>query len=161
MSDNTEKFEFDKKLYTEDDIKNDPSAEVVDMTIESIMDIEPLTARVVKLLEFIDNPVIVELENTDKTKYVQTVNSQFEDIPFSIIKVLIDREHRDTNLEKLLDLFAKMQSVKNGEKDKDTAFKEYKEELNEEYIYPKFGGKAEFERTMDKKNKKAGQRKFD
>jgi hypothetical protein len=160
MSDNNEKFNFDKKLYTEDDIKNDPSAEVVDMTTESIPDIEQLTEKVVKLLEFIDDPTIVELEKTDNTKYFQTVNSQFEDLPYSIIKLLTERENRDTNLEKLLDMFAIMQTIKNGEKDITSAFTDYKEELNEEYVYPKFGGKEEFERKMNKKKKKAERRKF-
>lgn len=158
MDDNSEKFNFDKKLYTEQDIKNDPSAEVVDMTAESIPDIEDLTSKVVDFLQFIDDPDMIEMEKTDNVKYFQMVNSSFESLPYSIIKLLTERENRDVNLEKLLDMFAIMQTIKNGEKNISSAFTDYKETLNEEYVYPKFGGKAEFERKMDKKKRKAERR---
>lgn len=150
----SEKPTFDKKLYSFDDIKNDPDADVMDMKPAAIPDIEKITSEVIDMLDFMETPDMIEMEKSDNTKFYHIITSKFENLPFSIIKLLIERENRGENLEKLLEMFSVLQNVKHGNKDIESAYNDYKENLNEQYIYPKFGGKDEFERKIAKKAKK-------
>lgn len=145
---------MDKKLYSFDDIKNDPDAEVMDMKPAAIPNIENITARVVEMLDFMNTPDMSEMEISDNVKFYQIITSKFEDLPFSIIKLLLEKENRGENIGKLLEMFDILQNVKYGNRNIEDAYNNYKENLNEQFIYPKFGGKTEFERKMAKKARK-------
>uniref|UniRef100_A0A6C0ECG1 Uncharacterized protein n=1 Tax=viral metagenome TaxID=1070528 RepID=A0A6C0ECG1_9ZZZZ len=120
----------------------------MDFSADSIPNLVELTNNILSLVDFLDKPEIIELEKNDERIYFQSVIEKFDKVPMSIIRLMMERENRDINLEKLINLIQTLKSVKNGKKNINNAFEQYKSQLEEEYIYPKFGGKEEFEKQM-------------
>jgi len=121
---------------------------IMDFSADSIPNLVELTNNILSLVDFLDKPEIIELEKNDERIYFQSVIEKFDKVPMSIIRLMMERENRDINLEKLINLIQTLKSVKNGKKNINNAFEQYKSQLEEEYIYPKFGGKEEFEKQM-------------
>ncbi len=109
------------------------------------------------------------MEKNDQLTFEQIVYNKYNDqMPRSIIKLLIDENERYDNLAQMLDMFDSLDKIKNGQKDINHGFDEYNEKLNEKFIYPQHGGKEEFlkkfthpDNSQDvkkdkKKNKKNG-----
>lgn len=134
-------------------------ADGMEMNPNAIPDIDHLTTRVLEFLEFLDTDEMIHMEKTNDTLHRQIINSKFDDIPYSIIKLLIERECRDENLERLIKTFTMLADIKNGKLDMMDGFTTFRDDLQERYLYPQFGGtKESFERAMmdlQNKNKKS------
>ena len=140
------------ELVSMDEAKNDPNAIVMQMDKDAIPNLEVLTNEIFDFLVFIDEPQIIELRNSQNGNFLKLVEEKFKNIPLSITKMLTDEtEDRVKNITKLLEMFQTLNKVKKGESNIDSEFENFKEGLSEEYIYPKFGGKEEFERKMSEK----------
>ena len=140
------------ELVSMDEAQNDPNAVVMQMDKNAIPDLEVLTNEIFDFLVFIDQPEIIELRISQHGNFLKLVEEKFKNIPLSITKMLTDESSdRVKNITKLLDMFQTLNKVKKGEKNIDSEFENFKENLSEEYIYPKFGGKEEFERKMSEK----------
>lgn len=128
------------------------------LDVAAIPDLEKLLDRVLEFLRYINKTEMQELENEDKFAFERHLDSKFEDLSlryYSIFRLLLDKDNREDNVCKLIDIFSTLKKVKTGSLDIHKATEEYHEELNSEYIYPKFGGKEQFEKKMQKeKNKK-------
>jgi hypothetical protein len=124
----------------------------------AIPDIDKLLSIVLEFLHYIGTKEMQELENRDQLTFERHLDVKFEDLSlrhYPIFKLLIDKEHREENVCKLIDMFSILAKVKSGALDINQADKNFNEDLNNEYIYPKFGGKQQFEQAMLKgKNKK-------
>ena len=152
----------EKTYTTEEDAKNDPNAVYFDpnSTVEQIVDLERMTVELVKFLEYISTPKMEELEDTDHDAYIKHLESQFEDFTlhfYSIFKMLTEkgsRSKRDDNIAKLINLIETLKQVQNGNRDMNSTYENFKENLNEEFIYSKYGGKKRFEEHMAKENSK-------
>lgn len=159
MNDNitSNNITIDDKIFSSKDLKNDPTAEIMDMnsSIETLMDPTILSKYIIEFLEFVDKSDIINLETKSNGEYNQLINSTFEDkLPYSMIKLLSERDKREFNLKKILDMLIMLQKVRSGQENIDDAIDKCKENINETYVYPKFGGKDEFERKINKKIKK-------
>lgn len=133
---------------------------------EGIPDLAELTKQILKFVEYIETDEMRKLENDNNTEFCSHIESAFPDFTLkymSIYKMLLDRENREENLVKLLNLFKILRDVKAGTRDIDTEFDAFKENLAQDYVYPKFGGKTEFEKKIktraEKKQRKSSKKK--
>ena len=123
---------------------------------EAIPDIDQLLDHVISMLEYIKTDEMQLLENTDPDAFEQHLDTKFSDFTYryyAVFKLLLDKENRKDNVARLIQLFEKLNKIKNNETSMDDAYEEYTEGLNSRYIYSKFGGKAKFEQKM-KENRK-------
>ena len=148
------------KYCSDNEIKNNPNNIVLDNDIstQGIEDLNHITTEILNFLEFTDTQEMIELEKANKEKYENELEKKFKSFTtkyFSMYKMLLERQTRTENLKKLLDLFEILKKVKIGEKNQETELEKFEQSLAEQYIYPKFGGKKEFEEKLKKhKNKK-------
>ena len=68
-------------------------------------------------------------------------------IPMKIISLMIEQE-RYENLDELLNMFDTLKAVKSGKKDINKEAEKFGEKNKQKYVYPKFGGKDNFEKVM-------------
>ena len=73
--------------------------------------------------------------------------------------MLLENDQRENNILRLLAMFKKIVDIHNGKIDYEVANSQFLEEMNNKYIYSKFGGKDNFEKTMMKQAKQAKQEK--
>ena len=124
---------------------------------KAIPDIEKLLDNILNFLNYINQESMQELEATNKIEFDQHLNTHFNDFSekhYSIFKMLLDSENRATNIAKLFDMLSKLKQVKMGRLDIHQADRDFQEELNNKFLYPKFGGKEQFEKEI-LKNKKS------
>ena len=144
---NKQSIKVDPSMISEDDT----NAYTVGLSKDAIPDTEKMMRNIDKLLDFIESPHMKELEETDKDKFENLAFMKFNNIlPMKIISLLVEDE-RYKNLETLLDMLETLSHVKKGKKDLLEETKKFSEKRNEEYMYPKFGGKENFEKTMREK----------
>ena len=123
---------------------------------EAIPDIDQLLDHVIGMLEYINTDEMKQLEDSDPYAFEQHLDTKFSDFTYryyAVFKLLLDKENRKDNVARLIQLFEKLNKIKNNETSIDDAYEEYTEGLNSRYIYSKFGGKAKFEQKM-KENRK-------
>lgn len=147
--------------------EKDPNGIYLDRcTKEGIPDLVELTKQIVNFIEYIGTNEMEKLEKEDNDKFclhIETVFPEFTLKYMAIYKMLLDKENREDNLIKLLNLFKILRDVKAGSRNIDREFDTFKENLAQDYVYPKFGGKAEFEKKIksraDKKTKRKTSKK--
>jgi hypothetical protein len=124
---------------------------------KAIPDIEQLLDKILDFLNYINKESMQKLEATDKIEFDKHLNDRFNDFSekhYSIFKMLLDNENRATNVAKLFDMLSKLKQVKMGRLDIHQADKDFQEELNNKFLYPKFGGKEQFEKEILKNKHK-------
>lgn len=156
MNFNNNDFRSDNKFYTEEDMKKDKDAYVCkEKNIVSLPNLNELTKDTYEILFYIESDKMKKLEDKNPEDFKKELEEKF---PNYVIKYthtfekLCDKENREENVKKLLELFENMRNVKNGKANFDSVSYNVKEELNEKYVYPKHGGKKNFEKNMRKKN---------
>ncbi len=130
-------------------INIEPPTDKVKYSIDEIVDIDKILNNIIDFIQFSDKPEIIDLEKRDDTAYFHLIMERYEELPMSIIRLLMERENRSENVEKLLDMITLLSKLKNGEGDINEEFEKFSENLNEEYVYPEFGGKEKFEEKMN------------
>lgn len=127
------------------------------LDVNAIPNIDKLLETVLEFLQYINTDEMQQLERDDEYAFEYHMNSKFEDFSlqhYSIFRLLMDKKNREDNICKLIDMFNILKRVKKGELELEKANKDFQEDLNNEFIYPKFGGKENFEKTLkNKKNK--------
>jgi hypothetical protein len=166
---NISKLAEETEFVSESELKRDKNGIYLDMKSEAqeIADLDKLTTELVGFLEYINKPEMEQLESTDHTAFVHHLESKFDEfvnLYYPIFKLLTDpdsRTKRDENITRLIDMIDLLTKIKAGQKDMDKSYEEFKEGLNQEYIYSKYGSKENFEREMlkNKSNKGASSSK--
>jgi hypothetical protein len=157
----------EKSYVTEEDAKNDKNGIYFDpnSTAEEIVDLEKMTSELVGFLAYINTPQMEELEESDHDAYVAHLESKFEEFSlhfYSIFKLLTEKggkSKRDENVGRLIGLIEVLKQVQDGNRDMNQSYETFKEGLNEEFIYSKYGGKKQFEEHMRKENSKKSKSK--
>ena len=124
------------------------------LDVNAIPDLEKLLNSVIEVLKYIDTDEMQELEARDQFAFERHLDEKFGDFSlkyYPIFMLLTDKKNREENVCKLIDMFSRLKKVKDGQVDITEADKSFNEDLNSEYIYPKFGGKEEYERKVLKK----------
>jgi hypothetical protein len=124
------------------EVKADPSA---------IPDLDNLLSEIKKIIKDVESPQFVALKEKNKSEYEQViVHKYLEKVPLKIINLMME-DNRYSHLSNLLDMFDKLNDVKKGKTNIDEAGKQFGEKMNEQYLYPKFGGgKKGFDEFLDK-----------
>lgn len=142
-------LEVEDKLYDAD--KVDQKLVYKESTDISIPDIAQLTGTIIEFVEYLSQPQVIEMSKGDEVAYKQHLENKFEDFSlkyYSIFRMLLEEKNRAENLNKLISMMEILKNIKDGKKDHDKEFEKFKEERAEEYIYPQFGGKNNFQRVL-------------
>lgn len=145
------------------DAQRDPNGIYLDFDREQIPDLNQLTIEVINFLEYIGTTEIEELEINDNEAFVKDIENKFPEFTLkyvTVYKMLLDKESREENLIKLLNLIEILKNVQSGNKNLESEFNNFKESLAEEYVYPKFGGKENFEKKIKERAEKKQRKKF-
>lgn len=126
-----------------------------------VPDLDYLVTNLVKILEFMNEEcnVILKRENKEMFKKVMEEKfPEFVDKYYSVFQQLLTDDM--DSFEKLLMMIEQLNRVKIGEIDLDEAFEYVREKLSGEYIYPQFGGKEAFEKTIKERAGNKGKKHF-
>lgn len=135
-------IKMSEKLYTEEEVLNDKSADKATMSVDAIPDLELLLKNVIELVELMEQPDMENFKKTNNAEYEKMLVNKYQDcMPYNMIRLLLRDRHN--NLEKVIQLIQVLSKVKDGKADLNEEYDKFGEKLNEEYLYPKFGGKEE------------------
>lgn len=138
------------KLNTKDVSKETMDAFKVSMTPNAIPNIDEMLVNIDKLLDFIETPKLKKLEHSNNKEFERQIYTKFNTIlPITIINLLVEN-NRYEHLNRLLEMCNTLKKVKNGELNIHEEHAKFSENLNDEYLYPQFGGKENFEKEMKK-----------
>jgi len=136
------------------DAQKDPNGIYFDFDEEQIPDLSDLTGQLIVFLEYIHTDEMEQLESKSKEEFIKHLEDKFSEFALkyiTVFKMLIEKESREENIVKLLNLFEILKEVKSGKRNMEAEFNNFKESLAEEYVYPKFGGKKKFEQKIKKR----------
>ncbi len=122
----------------------------------NIPDLANLTNQIIEFLEYINTPEMQKMQDDEPRAFEMHVEGKFESFVenyYSTFKMLLDKKERSKNVLKLMQMINTIKKVREGQKTYDSAFNQIKEDLAEEFIYSKYGGKDNFENQL-KQNKK-------
>lgn len=148
------------------DMQNNPYAHTMhtsdEMSVDAIPDLEKLTEDILDFLKFTEEEDTKRLIKENYGAFQHKIDEKYPDIPYSIVKLLMDDtetpEEKSKNLVKLLELLSQLSDIKKGNKDMNETFESFREGLSEEYVYPQYGGKEEFERKIAEGNQQAARK---
>lgn len=126
------------------------------LDVNAIPNLEELLDTILEFIRYINTDEMQKLENIDQMAFERHLDSKFEKFSlryYSIFKLLLDKENREDNLCRLIDMFKELKRIKMGLVDIHEANKQYHEELNNEFIYSKYGGKEQYEEAMLRESK--------
>lgn len=123
----------------------------------NIPDLTNLTKQIIDFLEYINTPDMQKMQDDESRAFELHLESKFPEFAenyYSTFKMLLNKKDRIKNVEKLMQMISTIKKVKDGQKSYDSAFEKIKEDLAEEYIYSKYGGKDNFEKQLSQNKKK-------
>jgi hypothetical protein len=138
-------YDIDPSQISEESI----NAIKMSMDPSAIPDLGNILEYVDSLIEFVEKPEMIILKGVDYQEFEKRVYQRYNQfMPIKIIGLLIDENERYDNLTKLLDMFDRLENVKRGNSNIQSEYEDFSEKLNEQYLYPVFGGKEKFIETM-------------
>lgn len=138
-------------VVTADDIPEDKRRAIFDRqaSVDAIPDLDVLTGNVYEILQYLEDPRIRKLQKTNDSAVKMHLNTKYADtVPLGIITVLMEEESRFENVERLLKMFEQLRKAKAGEISLETAEQTVTEDVNERYLYSKYGSKDAFEKAL-------------
>lgn len=106
------------------------------------------------IIEYISTDEMIQLKKENPERYkinLMEKYAEFSDKQYSLFSIILAGEF--DSLDKLVTMLNTLCLVKQGKINMDTAYAGIREVLSEEYIYPQFGGKEKFEKTMIERSK--------
>ena len=149
--------------FYDPDVKADKNA---------IPDIEKLTSNVLELLDDLETPEYKMLAEKSYGTILNKLYEKYDDevvgedgtkipnpkyIPYKLINILSDNsrtsEEKHDDVLNMLEMLNRLEKVKKNGADINEQFELFREGLKERHIYPKFGGKNNFEKVVNGKDK--------
>lgn len=127
-----------------------------ELNINAIPNIDELMETVLSVLTYMNTEQMQFMEQADNIgfeRHLEEKYSAFHEKHYGIFKLLMDRENRAENVARLIEMFTILHEVKSGKKDLQEADKAYQEELNQKFIYPRFGSREAFEAAVQRAQK--------
>lgn len=118
---------------------------------DSLPDVDALLTQIMELMEFINTDEMRELEENNKDEFEKRIEQKFniyESRYSKIYILLMQKKNRIQNLIRLTDICSRINEMRSGKLDMKTTNEKFIEEMNNEYVYSKFGGKEKFEETL-------------
>ena len=124
------------------------------MSVDNIPDLNKIMEDVMDMVEFMNEPAALELKFEDKQKYDDMVYFKYREIITpKIINILLEDIN---NMKGIMEMFETLAAIKCGNLDIETETDKYAAKIENQYIYPKFGGKEKFfEMLKNNANKKS------
>ena len=122
--------------------------------VENIPDLKYVVDTLTQIFMVISTDKMIELKKNNVEQYEQELHDQFTDFSekyYSLFSVILDGEL--DSMTHLVMMIKTLCMVKSGQITMDTAFAHIREELSNQYIYPQFGGKKGFEKTIMERSK--------
>lgn len=131
----------------------------VQKNVEQYPDLKYVIDTVIQIIEFMSTDEMVKLKETSTDEYEAKIINKFEDFGEkqpALFNIILDGEIE--SLGNLIEMIRMICLMKTGQISMGTANEYVREMCAEQYIYPQFGGKNEFEKTIkerakDKKHK--------
>ena len=122
------------------------------MSANTIPDLEEILENVINMVQFMNSPDLLDLKNRDKKQYDDTVYFKYRElISPKIINILLEDIN---NLNGIIEMFEKLNAIKMGKLDIETETDNFAVKIENEYIYPKYGGKEKFFEMLKKQSGK-------
>lgn len=149
MNKNSKLFEEFENKPIEEQIKKHEDEYVVNMNPNAIPNLDKMLEDINEIIEYIEDPTMLEIKQNDNKYYEHMVYGKYNSkLPMKIIKLMLE-DNRYDHLAKLLDMFDTLNEVKSGKKDIKNEFDNFKDKLNDEFVYKPHGGKEEFEKKIN------------
>jgi hypothetical protein len=135
---------------------NDPNAEMMgtgEASIDAIPDLDELTANIVDILNYLDQPEVKKIcETNDSVIRMSLINKYADSVPLKFIDLFMEKDpiHKAEHVERTLRFIEMLARAKAGKVDLESGSKDFVEEVNERYAYSKYGGKENFEKALRK-----------
>ena len=123
--------------------------------INAIPDLTLLTTKILEFIEFEEKEETQKLKENNRGYYNNLVDTNFEILTPTMIKLLSDKNNRSENLEKMMDMIRLLRNIKEGRNTFENAENEFMEKRSEEYLYPIFGGREKFYKIAEENKKKS------
>lgn len=128
---------------------------------EDIADITQLVEELTEILEYVAQPAMIELRKNNFKAYEEHIEAKyakFVEKHYGIFDMIIKQEN--TDIDKFIEMCIMMDKIKNGQSTMKEEYDKFSGKLNEEYIYPQFGGKENFEKVTAKKQQRKQRRQM-
>lgn len=124
-------------------------------SVDAIPDLDILTGNVLEILEYLEQTSVKKILRSNETAIKMHLNNKYADtVPLGIITLLMDERNRNEHIDRLLRVFDSLRKAKGGEIDIDAAEKNLTDDVNERYVYSKYGSKEAFEKALADEVKK-------
>lgn len=118
-------------------------------SVDAIPDLDLLTRHVYEIIEYLENPDTARLMKKNESAVRMYLNGKYADtVPFGIITLLMEEDERVETIERLLKMFEQLRKAKKGQISLDDAEKIVTDDVNERYLYSKYGSKEAFEEAL-------------
>jgi hypothetical protein len=146
-------------LFTENDVKNDKNSKIIENYEEplNIANLEQITDNILDLLDFMHSEEMIIKKHQDNIEFERILSVKYNDLmPRKIIDLLLEDEKNNNtnNFNKLIKMIEVLSQIKGGNLDYDQEYTKFTEDVNEEYIYSKYGGKENFQKVLAEDQKK-------
>lgn len=122
-------------------------------SVDAIPDLEALSNNLVDILEYLEKPEVIEMrKNNDSAIRMHLINKYADSVPLKFIDLFMERDpdHKAESIERALRWIEILSKVKSGNADLETEIKKMAHEVNQRYVYSKYGGKENFEKELQK-----------
>lgn len=124
-------------------------------SIDAIPDLDKLTGYVLEILEFLERQDIKKLSSANMGAVKMMLNNKYADkLPMGIITLLLEEENREENIDRLIRLFEYLRNAKAGSISLEDAERRLTDDVNERYLYSKYGSKEAFENALSEEASK-------
>lgn len=128
-------------------------------SIDAIPDLDVLTGTVYEILQYLEQPSVSQLLKTNESAVKMHLNNKYTNIPLGIITLLLEEDSRVENIERMLKMFESLRRAKVGLISLEDAEKNMMDDVNERYVYSKYGSKENFEAELVKEVRKEQRKK--
>lgn len=128
-------------------------------SIDAIPDLDVLTGTIAEIIIYLEQPSVSQLLKTNSSAVKMLLNNKYTNIPLGLITLLLEEDTRIDNIERMIRLFESLKMAKAGIISLDDAEKTLVDDVNEKYVYSKYGSKEKFEAELAKEVKKEQRKK--
>ena len=131
-----------------------------EMSVNAIPDLEKLSKNLLEILIYLEDPNNKDDIRRNETDVKMMLNNKYADtVPYGFISLLISEKTRAENVDIIVRMLENMKKAKEGTVSLETVEKNFADEINQKYIYSKYGSKENFERELTKMQKNKSKKK--
>jgi hypothetical protein len=147
------------EMVSEDQMNPSERAQILDKkpSVDAIPDLDQLTGKVLEILSYLEAPETREQVRKNSNAVKMFLNNKYADtVPYGVISLLMEEDARQENVERLLRMFESLRKAKSGNASLEEEEKKLADDVNQRYIYSKYGSKEAFEKELAQGIKKEG-----